>query len=149
MNQEERIVEITRMILKAASLMRIEVDQLLIEGFIEQLNGYSTVQIGAAFKRIVNRDKWFPTVFHLLETLRELFPKREPLQLDAPPETDEQKIENQATAIIAVGFIEATPKISKELHGKIYYEVEFEKYKKEHWDDAVKRAKKDFYERKK
>ena len=135
------------MLVKMGDLFRIKPTDMMVDGFIENLTSYSCYQSGSACKRIVTRDKWFPTVAYLLDTLRELFPKREPLQIGAPPQTDEEKIENQAYAIIAVGFIEATPKISKELYGKVYYEVEFEKYKKEHWDDALRKAKKDFHAR--
>ena len=121
-------------------MMRVDVDQLLIEGFIERLNGYSTRQVGAAFKQIVIKDKWFPRLAYLLEVLNDLFPEREPLRLKAPPPS----VEDIAGRMVMMSFLKAVPALKKEHGDNLDHESFFLRHKEEHWDAHIIAAQEEF-----
>jgi len=125
-------------------MMRVDVDQLLIEGFIESLDSYSTDQIGKAFKRIVLRDQWFPKLAYLLEVLNDMFPQREPLQLAAPPPS----VEDIAGRMVTMSFLKEVPALKKEHGDNLDYESFFLHHKQKHWDACMKAAQGEFNARK-
>lgn len=126
---------------KMSALYRIKLDEegLIVEGFADALKLYSTSQISQAFERIVKRDEWFPTIAHTLGELRSLFPGDEYIALPSPPQT----VEDVAEGIVVTGFIKTVPALQRKLGKGIDYEVEYKKFRKANWTDALKRAAKE------
>ena len=127
------------MIVKLGMLYRIDVDQIVIDGYCEALEHYGSNEISQALARIVKRDQWFPTIAYTLKELRDLFPDNEYKALPPPPLT----IEDIAGRIVAMGFARMIPTLTKELCPPIDWTVEFDKYKKARWTDALKKAAKE------